>query len=60
MESELPAAHELLYFSFQHCLAGSVGNKRRVLIYLVPVRMLHGYLPASVRSSSSNGGANLT
>lgn len=34
------AAEEYLTFSFQHCHRRSIKNKRFILIYLIPVKML--------------------
>lgn len=36
----VPAAEEYLSFAFQHCHRSSQRNKRLVLIYLLPVKML--------------------
>lgn len=38
--SLLPAAEEYLSFAFEHCHRSSQKNKRMILIYLLPVKML--------------------
>lgn len=44
-DSELRIADSNLSFAFEHCIKLSCKNKRKILIYLVPVRMLLGRLP---------------
>ncbi|XP_045604612.1 PCI domain-containing protein 2 [Procambarus clarkii] len=44
-DSDFKSADATLSFAFQRCHAGSRKNKRRILIYLIPVKMLRGYLP---------------
>lgn len=44
-DSELRVADSNLSFAFEHCIKSSSKNKRKILIYLVPVRMLLGRLP---------------
>ncbi|XP_059469925.1 PCI domain-containing protein 2 [Neocloeon triangulifer] len=44
-DSEYRLAEEYLEYSFQHCHIQSRKNKRRILIYLIPVKMLLGYMP---------------
>lgn len=44
-DSEYRLAEEYLEYSFTHCHIQSKKNKRRILIYLIPVKMLLGYLP---------------
>lgn len=44
-DNDLKLAEEYLSFVFQHCHQSSIKNKRLVLIYLVPVKMLAGRLP---------------
>lgn len=36
----VPAAEEYLSFAFEHCHRSSQKNKRMILIYLLPVKML--------------------
>ncbi len=38
-------AEENLNYAFQHCHKDAVGNKKRILNYLIPVKMLRGRLP---------------
>lgn len=44
-DSDFQSADATLSFAFQRCHVGSRKNKRRILIYLIPVKMLRGYLP---------------
>ncbi|CAB3997888.1 PCI domain-containing 2, partial [Paramuricea clavata] len=44
-DNDLKLAEEYLDFAFHHCHRSSMKNKRLVLIYLVPVKMLAGRLP---------------
>ncbi|KAA0185228.1 hypothetical protein HAZT_HAZT011682 [Hyalella azteca] len=44
-DSDFKAANEALSFAFQRCPRRSHKNKRRILIYLLPVKMLIGYIP---------------
>ncbi|CAB3377901.1 Hypothetical predicted protein [Cloeon dipterum] len=44
-DSEFRQAEAYLEYSFQHCHVQSRKNKRRILIYLIPVKMLLGYMP---------------
>ncbi|XP_047497572.1 PCI domain-containing protein 2-like [Penaeus chinensis] len=44
-DSDFKSADATLSFAFQRCHKGSRKNKRRILIYLIPVKMLLGYLP---------------
>ncbi|KAK7073186.1 PCI domain-containing protein 2 [Halocaridina rubra] len=44
-DSDFKSADEALSFAFERCHIGSRKNKRRILIYLIPVKMLLGYLP---------------
>ncbi|KAM7541182.1 hypothetical protein Aperf_G00000029784 [Anoplocephala perfoliata] len=46
-DGDLKLANECLTFAFERCLASNKTNKRLVLIYLIPVRMLLGILPKS-------------
>ncbi|XP_014675389.1 PREDICTED: PCI domain-containing protein 2-like [Priapulus caudatus] len=45
-DSDFKAADEYLSYAFQHCHIMSRRNKRLILIYLVPVKMLLGYMPS--------------
>lgn len=40
------AADEFLTFAFEHCHRQCRRNKRLILIYLIPVKMLLGYMPS--------------
>ncbi|XP_020631277.1 PCI domain-containing protein 2-like [Orbicella faveolata] len=44
-DSDFKAADEYLSFAFQHCNISSSKNKRAILVYLIPVKMLLGYIP---------------
>ncbi|XP_046853354.1 PCI domain-containing protein 2-like [Xenia sp. Carnegie-2017] len=44
-DNDLKLAEEYLDFAFQHCHKNNRKNKRLVLIYLVPVKMLAGRMP---------------
>ncbi|XP_030837587.1 PCI domain-containing protein 2 isoform X2 [Strongylocentrotus purpuratus] len=44
-ESDFTAAEEHLSFAFQRCHHSSRQNKRLILIYLLPVKMLLGHMP---------------
>lgn len=44
-DGDLKMADICLTFAFERCLASSKANKRLILIYLIPVRMLLGILP---------------
>ncbi|KAL1447836.1 hypothetical protein WDU94_012368 [Cyamophila willieti] len=44
-DSEYDKANEYLTFAFQRCHKASKKNKRLILIYLVPVKMLLGFMP---------------
>uniref|UniRef100_A0A8C8GFG5 PCI domain-containing protein 2 n=1 Tax=Oncorhynchus tshawytscha TaxID=74940 RepID=A0A8C8GFG5_ONCTS len=44
-DSDYKPAEEYLSFSFQHCHRSSQRNKRMILIYLLPVKMLLGHMP---------------
>lgn len=45
-DSDYKAADEYLSFAFQHCSPRFKKNKRLILIYLVPVKMLLGFMPS--------------
>ncbi|KAK9310277.1 hypothetical protein QLX08_000293 [Tetragonisca angustula] len=44
-DSDYKAADEHLTYAFEHCHKRSSKNKRLILTYLVPVKMLLGYMP---------------
>lgn len=44
-DSDYKSADEFLSFAFQNCHRKFPKNKRLILIYLVPVKMLLGYIP---------------
>ncbi|XP_076632137.1 PCI domain-containing protein 2 isoform X1 [Colletes latitarsis] len=44
-DSDYKAADEYLTYAFEHCHKQSTKNKRLILTYLVPVKMLLGYMP---------------
>jgi len=44
-DSDYKTSDECLTFAFSHCHSRYAKNKRLILIYLVPVRMLLGYIP---------------
>uniref|UniRef100_A0A0R3WQV8 CSN12-like protein n=1 Tax=Hydatigena taeniaeformis TaxID=6205 RepID=A0A0R3WQV8_HYDTA len=44
-DGDLKMANTCLTFAFERCLASNKANKRLILIYLIPVRMLLGILP---------------
>ncbi|CAH3024806.1 unnamed protein product [Porites evermanni] len=44
-DSDFKAADEFLTFAFQRCHRSSSKNKRAILVYLIPVKMLLGYMP---------------
>ncbi|KAG1670374.1 hypothetical protein FOA52_000134 [Chlamydomonas sp. UWO 241] len=45
-DEDYEKADEHLTYAFQHCHRDALGNKRKVLRYLIPVRMLRGVLPS--------------
>ncbi|KAK5649508.1 hypothetical protein RI129_000537 [Pyrocoelia pectoralis] len=45
-DSDYKAADEYLTYAFENCHRSSTKNKRLILIYLVPVKMLLGYIPS--------------
>uniref|UniRef100_A0A2K5PGU1 PCI domain-containing protein 2 n=1 Tax=Cebus imitator TaxID=2715852 RepID=A0A2K5PGU1_CEBIM len=44
-DSDFKQAEEYLSFAFEHCHRSSQRNKRMILIYLLPVKMLLGHMP---------------
>ena len=38
-------AEQYLTFAFEHCHKSSKANKRQILTYLIPVKMLLGHMP---------------
>nr|XP_021188148.2 PCI domain-containing protein 2 homolog [Helicoverpa armigera] len=45
-DSDYRSADEYLSFAFQNCHRKSIKNKRLILTYLVPVKMLLGFMPS--------------
>lgn len=45
-DSDYKSADEYLTFAFENCHRSSKKNKRLILIYLVPVKILLGYIPS--------------
>ncbi|KAA0722689.1 PCI domain-containing protein 2 CSN12-like protein [Triplophysa tibetana] len=46
-DSDFKPAEEYLSFSFTHCHRSCQRNKRLILIYLLPVKMLLGHMPSN-------------
>ncbi|MBN3303574.1 PCID2 protein, partial [Amia calva] len=46
-DSDFKQAEEYLSFAFQHCHRSCQKNKRMILIYLLPVKMLLGHMPTN-------------
>ncbi|XP_076287177.1 PCI domain-containing protein 2 [Lasioglossum baleicum] len=44
-DSDYKAADDYLTYAFEHCHKKSLKNKRLILTYLAPVKMLLGYMP---------------
>ncbi|XP_056226726.1 PCI domain-containing protein 2 isoform X2 [Seriola aureovittata] len=44
-DSDFKPAEEFLSYAFDHCHRSSQKNKRMILIYLLPVKMLLGHMP---------------
>ena len=47
-DNNFKEAEEYLKFAFEHCHVKSRANKRSILIYLIPVKMLLGQMPDEV------------
>jgi len=47
-EDNLESAETHLDYAFQHCHKNSVNNKRRILKYLVPIKVYRGRLPTTL------------
>lgn len=45
-DSDYRSANEYLTYAFQKCHRSSIKNKRLILTYLVPVKMLLGFMPS--------------
>ena len=45
-DNDFKAAEEYLRYAFEHCHRESTANKRSILIYLIPVKMLLGHMPS--------------
>jgi hypothetical protein len=48
-EDQYDLAEENFDYALRHCHRASVGNKKRILNYLVPVKLLRGRLPTNKR-----------
>jgi hypothetical protein len=46
-EDQYELAEENFDYALKHCHRSAVGNKKRILNYLVPVKLLRGRLPTS-------------
>lgn len=46
-EDQYELAEENFDYALQHCHRSAVGNKKRILNYLVPVKLLRGRLPTN-------------
>eukprot|EP00116_Pleurobrachia_bachei_P005334 sb/3465596/ len=46
-DNEFKAADKCLTFAFENCLKSSMGNKRKILTYLIPVKISLGHMPSS-------------
>lgn len=44
-DNDFRSAEKYLSYAFEHCHAGSKANKRSILVYLIPVKMLLGHMP---------------
>ncbi|GAB6018913.1 PCI domain-containing protein 2 [Chamberlinius hualienensis] len=44
-DSDYKTADECLTYAFEHCHVSSQKNKRQILIYLIPIKILLGYMP---------------
>ena len=47
-DNNFKEAEEYLKFAFEHCHIKSRTNKRSILIYLIPVKMLLGQMPDEI------------
>ncbi|QQP41972.1 Uncharacterized protein FKW44_016496, partial [Caligus rogercresseyi] len=45
-DNKFPEAEKYLSYAFEKCLSSSISNKRAILIYLIPVKMLLGQMPS--------------
>ena len=48
-EDQHSAAEKNLDYAFRHCHQNAINNKRRILRYLVPIRLYRGKLPTPQR-----------
>lgn len=48
-EDNFGSAEQYLEYAFQHCHKDAMGNKRRILRYLIPVKLFRGRLPSTER-----------
>ena len=53
-DDALDDADHQLTFAFKHCLPSSPRNKRLILIYLVPVKLLRGQMPSEAMLTQYN------
>lgn len=53
-DSDYKTSDEYLTFAFNHCHRKFEKNKRLILIYLVPVKMLLGYMPRKEKMATYN------
>jgi hypothetical protein len=44
-DNDFRGSEKYLSFAFEHCLGKSIKNKRSILMYLIPVKMLLGHMP---------------
>ncbi|CAG0919718.1 unnamed protein product [Notodromas monacha] len=44
-DGEFHKAAEKLTYAFERCMKSNVGNKRRILLYLIPTKMILGQMP---------------
>jgi hypothetical protein len=44
-DNDFRTAENYLTYAFEHCHRKCTGNKRAILIYLIPVKMLLGHMP---------------
>ena len=61
-EDQFSNAEGHLEYSLRHCYKGAYLNKRRILEYLIPVKMLRGRLPSLKReykATDGNDGGNV-
>uniref|UniRef100_A0A1I7U362 PCI domain-containing protein 2 homolog n=1 Tax=Caenorhabditis tropicalis TaxID=1561998 RepID=A0A1I7U362_9PELO len=47
-DADLNLAEKSLLYAFRNCPAESMSNKRKILIYLIPVKMFLGHMPTAL------------